>query len=204
MTQNFFFHLKTYFLDDPSQRPFSSAFSDEFSGSSSCPDGSSWMRLCKSDLDCLFDDEVCSLGKCCSSCLARRRQILREHPQEALVGYHIPECSEDGRFYQLKQCIHGFPGECFCVSLYGQRTNPSGISGSDIVCGNSIDENLNKPKSPYPEEPSLPKSPYPEEPPQPRIPPFAPPTTETLSQSDHFLTLGRNGFNNGINLHKKI
>uniref|UniRef100_A0AC34RMT6 Thyroglobulin type-1 domain-containing protein n=1 Tax=Panagrolaimus sp. JU765 TaxID=591449 RepID=A0AC34RMT6_9BILA len=138
--------INATFFEDPANRPFSSSFFDESAVSlSACPDGSSWMRLCKTDLDCLFDDEICAHGKCCSSCISRRRQLLREHSPQALAGIHIPQCSEDGRFYQMKQCIHAFPMECFCSSLYGERVNPVAIDENGVLCSNSI-----QPEAPTP------------------------------------------------------
>uniref|UniRef100_A0A7E4VIP2 Thyroglobulin type-1 domain-containing protein n=1 Tax=Panagrellus redivivus TaxID=6233 RepID=A0A7E4VIP2_PANRE len=151
----------------------SSAFADDDISSPTCPDGSAWLRLCKSDHDCIFDDEICASGKCCSSCVARRRQILREYAPEALIGAHVPTCSDDGRFYQLKQCVHGYIKECFCVSLYGQRVIPTSIDSGDIVCAGNATGSDDQQQGFIPSTPPLPQNSMPQQ------------------NLDHYLTLRR-------------
>ncbi|KAI1723965.1 trypsin inhibitor like cysteine rich domain-containing protein [Ditylenchus destructor] len=93
-----------------------------------CPDGSDWLRMCKTDNDCIFRDEVCAEGKCCPSCKQRRAQVLTEISR---AGEHldssaifIPQCSEDGSHYHPMQCSQG-TNNCFCVTKFGRQIAPT-------------------------------------------------------------------------------
>ncbi|VDN36471.1 unnamed protein product [Gongylonema pulchrum] len=84
-----------------------------------CPDGSTWIRQCASDKDCIFGDEICADGKCCSVCTQRRRQVLNDLPTNNLVGVYIPQCEPSGKHYRPAQCRTG-TDECWCVSHFGR------------------------------------------------------------------------------------
>uniref|UniRef100_A0A158Q662 Thyroglobulin type-1 domain-containing protein n=1 Tax=Dracunculus medinensis TaxID=318479 RepID=A0A158Q662_DRAME len=84
-----------------------------------CPDGSMWLRICSEDSDCIFADDICAEGKCCSACNQRRRQVLDGLPTNDVLGVHIPYCEIDGRHYRAAQCRAGTE-ECWCVTIYGR------------------------------------------------------------------------------------
>uniref|UniRef100_A0A915EDY6 Thyroglobulin type-1 domain-containing protein n=1 Tax=Ditylenchus dipsaci TaxID=166011 RepID=A0A915EDY6_9BILA len=107
------------------------------SKSARCPDESDWLRMCKTNEDCIFRDEICAEGKCCPSCKQRRTQVLTEMPKiedfkddsndRALTALHIPQCNQtDTNYYHPMQCTKG-TNECFCVTKFGRK-----ISGLDI------------------------------------------------------------------------
>uniref|UniRef100_A0A9J2Q5D4 Thyroglobulin type-1 domain-containing protein n=1 Tax=Ascaris lumbricoides TaxID=6252 RepID=A0A9J2Q5D4_ASCLU len=85
----------------------------------SCPDGSTWLRPCNKDSDCIFSDEICAEHKCCSACNQRRRQVLDELPTNDVFGVHIPQCENNGRYYRAGQCRVGTE-ECWCVDQFGR------------------------------------------------------------------------------------
>ncbi|EFO17411.1 hypothetical protein LOAG_11088 [Loa loa] len=84
-----------------------------------CPDGNPSIRQCNNDSDCMFGDEMCAVGKCCSVCSQHRRQVLNNLPTNNVVGVHIPQCDPTGKHYRAVQCRTGTE-ECWCVSRYGR------------------------------------------------------------------------------------
>uniref|UniRef100_A0A915PNA4 Thyroglobulin type-1 domain-containing protein n=1 Tax=Setaria digitata TaxID=48799 RepID=A0A915PNA4_9BILA len=84
-----------------------------------CPDGSPRLRQCSADSDCIFGDEICAEGKCCSVCSQRRRQVLNDLPTNNVVGVHIPQCDSTGKYYRAVQCRTGTE-DCWCVSSLGR------------------------------------------------------------------------------------
>lgn len=70
------------------------------------------------------------------ACNQRRKQIVNEVPAEEVFGIHIPQCSEDGRYYQPKQCMSG-TNECWCVSRFGERLFGPRMSADRLTCSES-------------------------------------------------------------------
>uniref|UniRef100_A0A0N5A2V1 Thyroglobulin type-1 domain-containing protein n=1 Tax=Parastrongyloides trichosuri TaxID=131310 RepID=A0A0N5A2V1_PARTI len=90
-----------------------------------CPDGSYWgQRVCKVHSDCIFGDEICAEGKCCSSCKQRRSQVLKELATTDIYGVHIPQCTSDGLSYKSKQCKTATK-DCWCVTPFGRKKEGS-------------------------------------------------------------------------------
>ncbi|VDN08453.1 unnamed protein product [Thelazia callipaeda] len=87
--------------------------------STTCPDGSSWLRECVIDSDCKSGEEVCAEGKCCAACSYRRRRVLNDLPTNDILGVHIPQCDQSGRYYRPTQCRIATE-ECWCVSEFGK------------------------------------------------------------------------------------
>ncbi|VDM45136.1 unnamed protein product [Toxocara canis] len=52
-----------------------------------CPDGSTWLRPCVKDSDCIFGDEICAEGKCCA---VPRKVSLCKVSLSPTVTYHFP------------------------------------------------------------------------------------------------------------------
>ncbi|KHN87895.1 Superoxide dismutase [Cu-Zn] [Toxocara canis] len=100
-----------------------------------CPDGSTWLRPCVKDSDCIFGDEICAEGKCCAACNQRRRQVLDELPTNDVLGIHIPQCETNGKYYRAEQCRAGTE-ECWCVSQFGRMIGSLHSKSNDfgLVC----------------------------------------------------------------------
>uniref|UniRef100_A0A914DR00 Thyroglobulin type-1 domain-containing protein n=1 Tax=Acrobeloides nanus TaxID=290746 RepID=A0A914DR00_9BILA len=114
----------------------------------SCPDGTGWLRLCKIDADCIFNDEICANGKCCGSCRQRRLQVLRELQNFiSIYGAYVPQCSGEGLYYHEKQCMSG-TNECWCVTKYGERIAPSLAKAADELDCEEMVRNFTTPRSP--------------------------------------------------------
>ncbi|KAL3984732.1 Trypsin Inhibitor like cysteine rich domain family protein [Acanthocheilonema viteae] len=84
-----------------------------------CPDGTPWHQQCSNDKDCMINDEICVMGKCCTVCSQHRRQVLNDLPTNNVIGVHIPQCDSTGKYYRAVQCRIGTE-ECWCVSRFGR------------------------------------------------------------------------------------